>query len=405
MINKTLFLFFSVFLLGYGKIFSQQIEQKTNSSEIVFSEENLLLSWPDDGPEMVLMIDDIGNGYSSPVVTSDRIFVSGEIDSIGYIFAFKLNGELLWKKEYGEEYTISFQGARARPVLVDDLLYLSSGLGKIICINAQNGKEVWSVDMIKDLGADLISFGFSTPVFIHENMLFCSPGSKKNNVVALDRFTGSLIWASEGNGEAPGYGSNILIKLEKRNVLVTFSEYSLLGFDAGNGEFLWDYKLADLGEVPCNTPIYEDESIYFVAGPGNGATKLKLLKDGSKVRKVWHNIKFDSFFGGFIKLGEYLYGSTNNKPFWYSLNAKSGKMGERLNFFKGAVSFADGKIYAYNQRGQVALIKPDKEKMELISSFKILKGSKEHYAIPVIKNGILYIRHGDVLLGYNIKMS
>ncbi len=41
--------------------------------------------------------------------------------------------------------------------------------------------------------------------------------------------------------------------------------------------------------------------------------------------------------------------------------------------------------------------------MELVSSFKVTRGTKAHFAHPVICNGILYIRHGKSLLAYKIK--
>jgi outer membrane protein assembly factor BamB len=37
-----------------------------------------------------------------------------------------------------------------------------------------------------------------------------------------------------------------------------------------------------------------------------------------------------------------------------------------------------------------------------VSSFRIKKGSGEHWAHPVIKDGRLYIRHGDALMVYYI---
>ena len=41
--------------------------------------------------------------------------------------------------------------------------------------------------------------------------------------------------------------------------------------------------------------------------------------------------------------------------------------------------------------------------MEVISKFKIDKGTKEHFSNPVIGNGVLYIRHGNALMAYEIK--
>ena len=64
---------------------------------------------------------------------------------------------------------------------------------------------------------------------------------------------------------------------------------------------------------------------------------------------------------------------------------------------------ADGMLYYYNQRGQVMLITIDPLNMEVVSEFKIRKGSEAHFTHPVINNGKLYIRHGNVIQAFNIK--
>jgi hypothetical protein len=39
----------------------------------------------------------------------------------------------------------------------------------------------------------------------------------------------------------------------------------------------------------------------------------------------------------------------------------------------------------------------------MVSSFRITKGSGPHWTQPVIKNGVLYIRHGDALMAFDVK--
>jgi outer membrane protein assembly factor BamB len=65
---------------------------------------------------------------------------------------------------------------------------------------------------------------------------------------------------------------------------------------------------------------------------------------------------------------------------------------------------ADGMLYFYDdKRGNVALVQPNPEKLEIISSFKIDEGSGPHWAHPVIHEGVLYIRHGSSLMAFRIK--
>ena len=47
--------------------------------------EKLLKAWPKNGPELVTSIEGLGEGYSSPAVTDDRIYVTSLEDDTGYI--------------------------------------------------------------------------------------------------------------------------------------------------------------------------------------------------------------------------------------------------------------------------------------------------------------------------------
>jgi hypothetical protein len=64
---------------------------------------------------------------------------------------------------------------------------------------------------------------------------------------------------------------------------------------------------------------------------------------------------------------------------------------------------AEGLLYAYNEKGNVGLIKPDPNGFQIIRQFKITKGAGPHWAHPYIADGKLLIRHGDVLMVYDIK--
>ena len=61
-------------------------------------------------------------------------------------------------------------------------------------------------------------------------------------------------------------------------------------------------------------------------------------------------------------------------------------------------------LYLYDEkRGNMALVKSNPKKFEIISSFRVTEGNGPHWSRPAIYNGILYIRHGDVLVAYDIK--
>jgi hypothetical protein len=107
--------------------------------------------------------------------------------------------------------------------------------------------------------------------------------------------------------------------------------------------------------------------------------------------------------GGFIIKENTIYSCVSERKGLRTIDANSGQIIDSLKCGVGAIIFADGLLYYHNQKGEVNLIKPNPTKPELISSFKMTAGTKEHFAHPVIKDGILYLRHGKVLQAFDIK--
>ena len=100
--------------------------------------------------------------------------------------------------------------------------------------------------------------------------LFCTPGGKKNNVMALNRMTGETIWACPGLGEQSAYCTPLLIKLPARQLLVTHTSGHVVGVDATTGKLLWNSPHPNQWAVHPNTPIYQDGGLFVFSGYGQG---------------------------------------------------------------------------------------------------------------------------------------
>lgn len=366
----------------------------------IFNETNLLKKWPENGPKLLWSVDSIGNGYGSPVITSDKVYVQGEIDSIGYLFAFSLTGKLEWKTEYGTEWMENYIGSRSTPTIVGDMIYVCSGQGDITCIKT-DGSKIWSKNLLSNFHGKNTRFGFSESLLIEDSLVFASPGGIDTNIIALNRFTGDLKWICKAKSEISAYCSPMLINKNNHKILVTFSEGSLLGIDAKSGNLLWSHSQDTLCDIHGNTPIYENDYLYYVTGCGNGVVKLKLSENGDKIDQIWKTSALDNIMGGVVKVDSLIIGYSHRKKNIRCINANDSTFVDSLSFGRGSVIFADGLLYAYNEAGEVGLIKIQ-PKLELISSFKIEKGTLEHFSHPVIKNKTLYIRHGISMMAYDI---
>ena len=370
----------------------------------IYGETGLLKAWPAGGPEILWHFDELGDGFSSPVFANDKIYLSGAIDNKGYLFVLSNEGKLLWKASYGEEWTENYPGSRATPTVVGDLLYIYSGVGVVTCMSSSDGKVIWKKDVMKELDGQNITWGVTETLVIDGNKLFVCPGGAKNNVIALNRMTGQLIWSCKGLGEKPAYCTPLLVKLPSRKLLITMMEKHILGIDAESGALLWSYEQTNEWAVHANTPLFYNNGILGFSGYGQGGIKLDLNSDGSAVTKGWFSNKLDSRIGGAVVVDGYIYGSGDNTRDWQCTDWKTGVQKYASQAVgKGNVIFADGMLYIYSEKGELALVPATPSEFKVASQIKVILGNGPHWAHIAINSGRLFVRHGKVLVAYKIK--
>jgi hypothetical protein len=373
-----------------------------NSSGI-YPVDKLLPQWPADGPTILWSFEKLGQGFSSPAIANNKIYVNGMVDGEAVLFVLDQNGKGLQQFKYGKEFDASYSGTRSTPTIAGDLAYLFTGHGKLTCLNLKTGKQVWEKDLIGQLGGINVTWGYTESLLIDGDKLFCTPGGKKNNVMALNRITGETIWSCNGLGELSAYCSPLLIKLPARQLLVTHTASHVLGIDAETGKLLWNFPHPNQWSVHPNTPIYQDGGLFVFSGYGQGGEKLKLSTDGSSVTKEWEIKSFDSRIGGAILIDGFIYGSGDSGRSWQCINWKTGSQEySSTEVAKGVVIAANKKLIGYSEKGELFMADAFPSGLKVISKTKVTLGSEQHWAHPVIDNGVLYVRHGNTLIAYKI---
>ncbi len=367
----------------------------------IYLEKNLLTQWPDSGPKLLWRFDELGQGYASAAVTSNRAYTVGTIDSISYVFAFDTDGKLLWKKNIGRDWMVNWPGVRSTPNIYHGLGYILNGLGVLYCFNADNGDIVWQKDIFKEFNGRNTDFGYSENLLIDGDKLFCTPGGIENNVVALNRKTGETIWTSKGNSDSTAYCTPILIGRGGKKFFVNQTDKSIISLDAENGNLAWKYELKTTSHP--STPVFRNGYLFAIDGGKSGSLMLKLSEDGMSVSEVWRNADLNSHFGHVVVLGDYIYGLCGNKTFG-KVDWNTGKQLVADSTKSRALAvISDGElIYGYDLIGDFKLIKPVDNGFEVKGKFKVEGGTKMHFSHPVIKNGVLYIRHDNSLFAYDI---
>ena len=413
--KNLIFLF--LIIIEANSAFAQVIQWRGPNRDGKFSETALLKSWPENGPEMLLEIEGIGKGWSSPILADGMIYTTGMMDTLDYLSAIDMQGNIKWQVSYGRSWNQSFPDTRSTPTIEDDRIYVQSGTGRLSCINRETGEEIWAVDVDKEYECEYHVWGNSETPLIVDDKVICTPGGKKTSVVAFNKMTGEPSWQSESVGGPRGYASATLYANNGQRYILAVLASHLIAVNPDTGEIAWTYqywqpekwKWQDNGMIWTNTPIFMDDQIFLSIGYDYHAVMLKMNSDGTSVSEMFIDSTLDNHHHGLILHDGYLYGSnwlSNSRGNWVCMDWNTGEIQYENDWeSKGALVMADGMLYAYNEKGSLGLIKPNPEKFDLVSEFKITKGAGTHWAHPYIADGKLLIRHGDVLMVYDIKES
>lgn len=286
----------------------------------------------------------------------------------------------------------------------DGKLYLISGQGDLYCYDQQTLDLVWKKNILAEYNASNIKWGITESPLIVGDKVIVTPGGKENNVVALNKKTGELIWSCPGEGSLSAYCSPLYIKDQEVPLIVTMTANYIIGIDAEKGTKLWSVENKNRSFVHANTPVYSNNMILCTSGYGKGSTMLRLTNGGRSVEQAWFAAELDNRIGAMVKVGDYVYGSGDNNRFWFCADWKTGAIKyKEPGLAMGTIVAADGMLYCYTDKGDMILAKANPEKFEIVSRFMITKGTEQHWAHPVIYKGVLYVRHGDSLMAYKIK--
>lgn len=386
-----------------------------------YPDKGLLNQWPEAGPQMVFETEDAGKGYSSPLVVNDRVYITGlNEDGTREVFqCYNLQGKKQYTVEYGNPWKQSYPETRTTPAIVDGKAYVISGMAEIVCINIADGKILWKVDGGTKYQRQTGMWGTSECPLVFDDKVIYTPCGNQTAMVALNRNTGEEIWKTRPLNEKSGYVSPIMIEYKGKRQIVGSTNQTAFGVNPDNGEIMWTYD--DWGprhtgqggrdNIAPNSALYKDGRIFFCHGYNINGFQLQLADDLKSVKLTWRNETLDTHHGGYVLVNGKIYGSnwiSNNDGNWCCVDWNTGKTDYEEKWTggagKGSIIAADNKLYIYDERrGFVGLVKPDPAKFDVVSKFRVAKGSGPYWAHMSIDKGVLYLRHGEYFAAYKIK--
>jgi outer membrane protein assembly factor BamB len=367
----------------------------------ISTETGLLKQWPTAGPPLVWTTKGAGTGYSSLAIANGRIYTMGLRGDREYVIAFDVaTGKQAWATAHGGAYRDSRgDGPRGTPTVDGDRLYALGGNGDLTSMEVQSGRIIWSMNILQKFGGANIKWGISeSPLVIGEKVLV-NAGGPGASVVALNKKDGSLIWKSQS--DQAGYSSGMPVKLNNTTQVVFFTDSRAIGLDLNTGKFLWEYARASNKVANVATPVVRGNRVFVSSDYGTGAALVEVTADGS-AKEVYFTKKMRNHHSSSILIGDYLYGFSSG--ILTAMRFDTGEVAwEDRSVGKGSLVYADGNLYAFSEKGVVALVEASPTGYREKGRFELQQGSLPTWTHPVVAGGRLYLRDEDTIYAYDVK--
>ncbi|MBM4024275.1 MAG: PQQ-like beta-propeller repeat protein [Planctomycetes bacterium] len=374
----------------------------------ISNEKGLLQSWPQEGPALLWKAEDLGKGWSSPIIVGPRIYITGDVGDDLVIYALDRTGAIQWQVKNGRSWRNPYPGARAACVYSEGRVYNLNAHGRLVCLDAATGRELWDTNILERFKGRNITWAISECLLIDGPRLIVTPGGTEAQMAALDKRTGQTLWTTPRLGnDNTTYSAPILFQYAGRRVIVNCSSAHGFGVDADTGELLWTVPAKNPHGANVAAPVYGAGRVLFMTPHAElgRAYRLEANERGMTAELAWKS-HIDAVTGTGLLLDGIVYAAGyRDRKWWFGIDWQTGETRSELkDLTTGAALYADGRLYILDEAGTAALVKPGPDRMEIVSQFRLTpQRVRDAWAHPVLLDGRLYLRYHDTLWCYDVK--
>ena len=343
---------------------------------------------------------EIGEGYSSPVVSGGRAFVHSREGGAEVVTAFELSsGARLWRQDYPALYVQNtivpggLPGPFATPVVDGGRVFTLGAAGILSSWDAASGALLWRNDYSVSVQVTGLFCGTSASPLVVGGMLIVQVGSDAGGgrVLALDPATGDEVWVWRGVG--PGYASPIVVEIEGQGQVVTLTESSIVGLDAADGALLWSVPFTDEWHENIMTPVWTGEHLV-VSGPRRGthAFTVRRRGDGWRAAPAWSNARVTMYMSSPVLAAGTLYGHSSTRSGQFvALDAASGAVrwaSEGREGDHASVLMAGGALLLLTGDAELLVAAPDAAAFAVTRQYEVADGVTWSMPVP-LPDGLL----------------
>jgi outer membrane protein assembly factor BamB len=410
-------------MLGFCNVWADWTQYLGPNRNAKSDEKGLLRSWPAEGPK-VLWTFELGPGYGGGAISKGKVYLLDRDAGKQDVFrCIDLNtGKELWSFAYDAPGRLSHPGSRSTPAIDGNYVYTCGCFGDVYCFDQSTHKPVWNKNVWKDYGGGrLPNWGISQNPLIYKDLLILASQTKKAGVVAYEKTTGKVKWASPALPGKVGYVTPAVVNVDGRDQMVMITATSrrergrrsapagsdsegadgvVLGMDIEDGRTLWTYRGFQC-QIPVNNVVSVGDGRIFISGgymAGSAMFKVTRKEGGYDVKELYTTQDFGTHVHPSILYKGHFYGhgTTNTRRDGMTCMSVDGKLkwktGTEPVFDKGGFILVDDLILSVDGRdGILYLIEPNPEGFKKLASVDLLD-TKECWGPLSLSDGKLLIR-------------
>jgi outer membrane protein assembly factor BamB len=379
------------------------------------AETGLKTEWPVGGPPLLWQAKGLGDGYSTPIVVGQRLYVLGSegVDD-EYVHALSTrDGQTVWSVRIGKvgnpNQRPPYPGARSTPTMDDGILYVLGSDGDLVAMDAEDGAIRWQTNVRETFGGQPGEWAYSESPLIDGDVLVCSPGGAEASLVALNKANGEVIWKTPlPDGDEAGYASIVIAEIDGTRQYIQFMQKGVVGVDAATGKLLWRYeRTAQNSPANIPTPVVRGNKVFSATGRGGAGLVQVLAENGQfRVEELYYSPGLPTSLGGSILVGDHLYGTSGQAIMCVEFESGEIKWQDR-GIGPGSLCYVDGHLIIHGESGEVALLEASpeayREKGRFTPPDAPDRGRSRAWSHPVVSHGKLYVQDFGSVWCYDLR--
>lgn len=369
-------------------------------------------AWPNKiGPQQlreVWRVDNLGPSYSGPIVIADRVFTTETVDAkTEVVRAFdRMTGKELWKQSWLGSMTVPFFAARngswirSTPAYANGRLYVAGMRDYLVCLDADNGKVVWTVDFVQQFGTPLPTFGFVCSPLVDGDAVYVQAGG---GFAKLDTATGKVLWRTlvDGGGMmGSAFSSPVIATVGDVRQAVVQTRMKLAGVNLDTGAVLWSRDIPSFRGMNILTPIPFKDGIFTSTYGGRSQWIQVIPSKGNWETADRWSVRYEGNMTSPVVIDGHAYLLGKDRRF-VCFDLAAGKMAwqteQTFGQYWSLVANRD-KLLGLDERGKLYLVKANPAEFELLDERKV--SNAETWAHLAATDDGLVIRDLGSLIAY-----